>query len=291
MRCRSWAIFGALILAGVGCATTTAPHAQTQGIAIDQPAHTAPATAPATQPIDPIALMTLDQIEPVPKLPASQPSTAPSKPPLEAIELYAKARDARNQRQRYTAINLIEKALELDPDSFELNFALGRAYLEANGSVDRALAALEHAASIDPNSIDVQFELGRVYQVRSDTPRAIEQFRKARLTDDYRQGDVLAAVVDYRLAILLEQQGYTRAALQCFRNLQYRLEHPAGASRTAPEIAFLMARPESLHEAMGALYEKLGDTGEALESYRRVADRAPNDFDAQARVVKMLARL
>jgi tetratricopeptide (TPR) repeat protein len=291
MRFRSWAIFGALVLTGMGCASQTASRPQADQSANETQPQTTATTAPSTQPLDPIALMTLDQIEPVPKLPASQPSTAPSKPPLEAIELYAKARDARNQRQRNTAINLIEKALELDPDSFELNFALGRAYLEANGSMDRALAALGRAAGINPNSIDVQFELGRVYQVRSDTPRAIEQFRLARLTDDYRQGDVLAAVVDYRLAVLLEQQGYTRAALQCFRNLQYRLEHPSSASRMAPEIAFLMARPESLHEAMGMLYEKLGDTAEALESYRRVADRAPNDFDAQARVVKMLARL
>jgi predicted Zn-dependent protease len=289
-RCR-WGIFAAMILWSIGCATQSPTQAQRSPQSTEQPQNLAPTTSPATRPLDSIAYLTLDQIEPVPVLPEAQPTTAPTTAPLEAIEIYARARDARNQRQRYSAINLIEKALELDPDSFELNFALGRAYLEANGSVDRAIAALEHAARINPNSIDAQFELGRIYQVKSNPARAIEQFRLARLTSEYKQGDVLAAVVDYRLAVLLEQQGYTRAALQCYRNLQYRLEHPGTASRTAAEIAFLMARPESLHEAMGALYEKLGELPEALESYRRVADRAPNDFDAQARVVTMLARL
>src|SRR5262245_1530319 len=121
-------ILGLCLMVVAGCAKTAAPRA-----AVERPVVVA-TTAPATQPIDPI--------EPVPTLPAPQPATQPAQPPLDALELYARARDAQNQRQRFTAINLIEKALELDPGSFELNFALGRAYLVAGGSIDRAVAAL-----------------------------------------------------------------------------------------------------------------------------------------------------
>src|SRR5437868_1118307 len=64
-----------------------------------------PATTQAltTRPTD-RASLSLDDIEPRPELPAPKPTTRPAQPPLEALELYAHARDAYKQNQRYTAI-------------------------------------------------------------------------------------------------------------------------------------------------------------------------------------------
>ncbi len=251
----------------------------------------APATAPTTQPLDPLAMLSLDQIEPRPVLPSSQPTTGPALAPLDAVELYAKARDALIQNQRYTAINLLEKAIQLDPDSFELNYDLGRAYLGAGGSVDRAIAAFERAARLNPDDLELQTELGRAYQARGDLPHAIERFRLAMQTTDYGNDKPLAAVVDYRLAVALQQKGYDRAALECYTQLLNRLQHPTSATRASPEIGYLLTRPQLLLEEMGKLYEKHGDFEQALKAYQAIAERSVSEFDPQARVVDVLMKM
>src|SRR5436309_14247462 len=92
-----------------------------------------PATASATttQPAgSPEAFLTLDQIQPKPVLADFKaPATAPaSRPSLEAIELYARARGAMLDGNRYNAINLLQRAIEADPASFELHYALACSY-------------------------------------------------------------------------------------------------------------------------------------------------------------------
>ncbi|HEY1629369.1 MAG TPA: tetratricopeptide repeat protein [Tepidisphaeraceae bacterium] len=248
------------------------------------------ANAPSTSPANSPSLLSLDEIHPRPLL-KTAPTTAPSTPSLDAIELYAKARDAQDQNQRYTAITLLEKALVLDPDSFDLNYELGRAYLSVGDSGDRALAAFQRAAALQPDDLEVQTDLGREYQARGDLDKAIEHFRLAMQTNDYHGDDPLACVVDYRLAIALDQKGYDRAALQCYGNLLDRLAHPDFSNRVTPEIAYLLGRPELIYEEIGKLCEKLGDYDQALRAYQAVADHLPSDFDAQSRVVQTLIKL
>jgi tetratricopeptide (TPR) repeat protein len=237
-----------------------------------------------------IATIALDKIPPVPKLPAPRPTTRTSAP-LDAVVLYARARDSMLQNQRYQAVNQMEEALKLDPDSFELNNALGRAYAEIPNSVERSTAAYERAAAINPDDLEVQIQLGRAYQMRNDLDKAIERFRIARLTSGYKTDQTLAAVVDYRLAVALQQKGYTLAALNCYESLRDRMEHSVSSSRSAPELGFLLSRPELLYDEIGKLHEKLGNNAEALRAYQQVAEEAPSAFEPQARAVQMLMKL
>jgi tetratricopeptide (TPR) repeat protein len=280
----------ATAVAGAGCATRRGP---TTAIASPSTAPSGPRIA-ATQPLDPNALLTLEQIQPKLELPqAKAATTAPSTQPvpLEAIELYAQARDALLQNQRFTAINLLERALRVDPDSYDLNYDLGRAYLGSGGSNERAIAAFQRAAEVKPDDLQIQTELGRAYQSRGQLPQATERFRLAMQTSEYKDDAPLAAVVDYRLAVALEQQGYVRAALECYNRVLDRLEHPSTETRTTPEVGYLLTRPQLLFDAIGKLYEKLGDYDDALKAYQEVAEAAPNDFDQQARVVQTLVKL
>ena len=118
------------------------------------PEATAPTTAAAaTRPVgDPRAMLTLEQIEPAPRF--DPPSTSPSgtAAPLDALELYARARDARARNQPFTAVNLLEQAVKLDPGSFELHFALGSAYQRVNNA-DKAIESYERAAAMNPNDL------------------------------------------------------------------------------------------------------------------------------------------
>src|SRR4051794_36491249 len=82
-----------------------------------------PTTAPVQMPRAKDEL-TLDQIEPKPWFASTRPTTASAAStqpaPIEALVLFAEARDAMIQGQRFTAINLLEKAIKIDPDSYEL---------------------------------------------------------------------------------------------------------------------------------------------------------------------------
>lgn len=255
-----------------------------------QPAKQFATTAPATtMPLSAEAMLSLDEIEPRPILPTTRPSTQPA--PLEALVLYARARDEQANRQRATAISLLERALRIDPDSFEINYILGRAYQGNAGSAEQALSAFRRAATINPNNLEVQAELGRVYQVRGNKDKAIEQFRLAMQTEQYKAGEVRAAVVDYHLAVLLEQNGYDRAALECYTRLADRLEHPRPGARENAEVALLMSQPELVYRQIGSLQEKLGKYNEALATYLRSTQIAPDDVESQSRVVRVLLKL
>src|SRR5438045_3224514 len=121
------------------------------------------ASTATTQPTaSPEAFLTLDQIQPKPVLSDFKaPATAPaSRPSLDAIELYARARGAMLDGNRYNAINLLQRAIEADPASFELHYALARAYASLNNKSDDAIKAFEAAAKIEPDHLQLQVELG-----------------------------------------------------------------------------------------------------------------------------------
>src|SRR5262245_48704800 len=111
-----------LALIATGCASQSASSTREQ-------MNQAVGGGATTQPLDAQAKLTLEQIQPKPLLPAARKPATTAPAPLESIELYAHARDEILQNHTYTAINLLEKAITIDPDSFELEFALGRAYM------------------------------------------------------------------------------------------------------------------------------------------------------------------
>src|SRR5262245_53693878 len=119
-RARLILVIAALL--ATGCASkpkATPPESPTTRVAT---------TGPSTRPIDPKANLTLAELEPRPVMPATAPSTQDSTPPpLEALELFATARDQILRGQRASAVRILEQAIKLDSDSYELWFALGQA--------------------------------------------------------------------------------------------------------------------------------------------------------------------
>ncbi len=270
----------------VGCATHE-PHL----LNVSKPATT------STARLDPSADLSLDDILPKPVLEAAeagaatQPATtrASEKPPLDAIALFAQAREAMLSGQRYTAINLLEKAIALDPYSYELEFMLGQANTGPGMAYDPALKAFEAAAAIEPDHLAVHGELGRLYLAKGNLTRAIQQLRLAMQTQDYDDNASQAAVIDLLLAKSLEQAGYDRASLECYTRLIERLENGGIQTHGSPELAYLMSQPEGLFIEVGSLFEKRGDFEDALHLYSLAAQHKPEDFSYQAHVVHALA--
>ena len=266
-----------LLALTVGCATTQ------QKITTYQPLPAPPA--------DPKSALTLDQIEPPAILPQARPATQPSEPaPIEALALYAAARDAMLDNRPLSAANLIQQAIVLDPDSFELYRALGEAYLAwLRRPTSRELEAFENALALRPDDMHLQALLGSQYAAAGQNDKALLHLRLAAQLPDYQTDDVTASSVDLLLARILQQEGYDRASLDCYQSLIHRLSNPSLDVESDPELGLLIQQPQSLLAEVGELYEKHGQWNEALEAYQPLADAAPQNFSAQANIVRMLA--
>ena len=293
MRWMALTVLG-VVACGAGCA-------QRQGA--ERTAQATHSTPAATRPSDP-ALLSLDEIHPRPllseivaaaatrpsKKPTTNPTTQPAQPPLDALHVYAQARAAQLDGDRRRAIDLLERALQADPDSFALNYALGQAHLGAGSGNDKALAAFERAAAIQPDDLDVQLALGRQYFGRNDLPRAQHHLRLALQTNEYRRRPETGALVNLFLGRALQQTGHDTAALEQYEQLLRKLNNRTGA-RSSPELFYLLNRPEMIFIQVGELHEKRGRYDTALEAYRRAVEGEPNNFDYQAHVVRALVKL
>ena len=178
------------------------------GCASSHRAATQPGTHLAATRADapPEEFLPLDQLPGKPdlaKLATTGPSTEPS---LDALELYARARGALGDGQPNSAINLLERAQQADPKSFDIRFDLARTYASLR-QTDEAIRNFEAAAKLRPDDIAAQTELGRQYLANGQLDRALVHLRLALQTDGYQSDDDAAAMVDYYLARTLQEKG------------------------------------------------------------------------------------
>ncbi|MCS7034523.1 MAG: tetratricopeptide repeat protein [Phycisphaerae bacterium] len=257
------------------------------GCALPQRAKVSPsaATAPATQPSDPSADLTLDQLVPDARDALRTPATAPASPPsLDALDAYARGRGALADRQVYTAVNLLEKAAALDPHSAQVHYELGRAY-SAAGKLPQAVESLQRAVALNPEFLDALVDLSRL-TARSAPEQALRSLAIATHTREYASNDADAAIVDFYLARLLQQRGHDRAAIEQYEKLLWRLSRRSLAIRGSPDVAALANRPEPLQLELAKLYEKRGDRRRAIGLYQRIAEKAPDAPEPQARLIR-----
>jgi tetratricopeptide (TPR) repeat protein len=279
-----------LVIGGCAAPHRAAPTSSTAAAPTTRALTVAPATRPQ---LDPKAYLALDEIEPRPVLaPMATPTTSTyTKPPLEALELYARARDALAANQRFTAVNLLEKAVRIDPYSAEPLRLLSRAYSLSGASQAKAIEVLKRAAELEPNDLRTQVSLARLYLMRNDAASATTHLRLALQTRDYQTDDAGAATADYFLARAVQQQGYDRAAIDRYESLLRRLKRPTLSVRGDPEANDWASRPEAIYADLARLYEKRGDWERALANWRAVEEQDSDDFDARVHEVNMLVNL
>jgi tetratricopeptide (TPR) repeat protein len=272
-----------LLLSISGCSTTPAALAQ-PAIQSTHATNSTVSLLVATR-AGANAGLSLDQIQPRPTLATSRPATRPdSLPPVEAVRLFAKARIALLDNKRPEAINGLEQAVALDPDSFELRNELGNAYAMAGDP--RSLDQWRRAAESQPNHLGLQIAMARELIGRADLAGAMRHLRLALLTTDYARGDPADGEADFLLARALQQQGYDRAALEMYDRLLSRLRSPSMSARLNPQIGVLLHHPDELALQIAALYEKNHAYDSAIGLLRAIAAREPDNFELQSHVVR-----
>lgn len=268
-----------IVAALTGCTARTPPLSAPVSVKVEPP-H---ATAPSSWTGETKENLALEQIRPAPvlKTPSSQPAGLPA---VEAVRLFAQARIAMLDGNRAAAIDDLQKAVALDPQSFELHKLLGDLY--QLGGDRQALGEWEKAASQQPDHLDLQIKLGRIYAARSNFADAITHLRLAQQTSDYQHDDPASAEADFLLARALQESGYDRAALSIYERLLDRVENEPSLLRRNPQAAMLLAHPEPLALHIAQLYEKHHQYELALKVLRPAAGKNPDDFDVQAQIVR-----
>lgn len=77
-----------------------------------------------------------------------------------------------------SAIAVYKKALELEPDNFDILFNLALAY-KKNGNFEDALLVYESALKLKPESAEVYYNIANIFENLSDTQKALEYYKKA----------------------------------------------------------------------------------------------------------------
>ncbi len=235
--------------------------------------------------------LSLDQIQPPAVLgPASRPSSGEAPP--EALGLYAQAVDDLLGNDAFGAVQILQKAIQIDPDSFDLYYTLGQAQLAlSHASSSKSFDAFEQAAARKPDDLRIHLWLGQQYMDAGDYAKAIFHLRLALQTTQYQKSAPGSAAAELFLARALQHEGYDRAALAQYQNSATRLAQNPSSLRREPDDVLLIAGPDVIGAEIGELFEKHGRLADALGAYKPFADADPSNFFLQAKVVNLLAMM
>ena len=174
------------------------------------------------------------------------------------------------------AESVARELLKRAPDDLDAHKLLGRIYLRrlsteqsapssaspSGSTLDEAIAEFAKIVTLDPKSVEDRMLLGQLFTVRHEQKKAEEQFKIAQAMEPDSEEAVL------NLARLYADSGDLAQEVKV-------IEAVPAASRTA-----------RMEDALGAAYEQLKQTREAIAAYQRAAVIEPED----ARTLEALAQ-
>jgi tetratricopeptide (TPR) repeat protein len=161
----------------------------------------------------------------------------------------------------------IKMLLKNTPDDIEAHKLLGRIYLRQLGEgqsavssaspsgnvLDLAITEFEKIVALQPKNVEERMVLGQLYTIKHDAKKAEEQFKTAQAIEPESEEVVL------NLARLYAESG--------------NIEQAAKAIEAVP----VADRTAKMEFALGAAYDQLKRTKDAIAAYQRAADFEPGD--------------
>jgi tetratricopeptide (TPR) repeat protein len=164
------------------------------------------------------------------------------------------------------AVTAAQDQIVRNPNDIEAHELLGKVYLRSLGDTQNtqstqmlqlAIGEYEKLAELKPNDIETHLLLGQLYSFNHDSAKADAQFQAARKIDPNSEEVVL------NMARLYSEQG--------------ELQRAADTLKAVPDSE----RTPRIDYALGASYDQLHKTKEAIAAYRAAADLDPDNIDAQ----------
>ncbi len=151
-----------------------------------------------------------------------------------------------------------QKAIRLDGGNQKAHYALGHIYFQQE-SYEEAVVAFKKAISIDFEYSEAHNYLGRVYSLQEDFDKAIASYQNALKNLIYETPEKPY----WNLGLIFVRQKKYEDAERELKN----------ALRVNPNIV-------PVHNLLGQVYAKMGNTKKSITSYKRVLQISPKDLNA-----------
>lgn len=171
------------------------------------------------------------------------------------------------------AILTAQDTIKRDPNNIAAHKLLGRVYLHSLGDMqngasqqvlDLAIGEFKQISSLDPTDIQSHLVLGQLYTVNHDSQKAQQEFEAAQKIDPNSEDVAL------NLARLYSESG--------------DMKHAIATLQAVPEDD----RSAKLAFALGASYDQIKDTKDAVVAYQQAVDLDPDNLDAKRALAQAL---
>jgi len=237
------------------------------------------------------AEMPLNQIPDDPAVPSKEAEPAPfAELPRQAIRHIESARELFVAQRYSKAMTELEKALRYNASNAETHRMLAMACL-LSGNTNRAELHAERTLVVKPDDPVGHYVLARLADKIPDSERALREYRMALKCEPGPDDAPYTLMTRYYLGVLLDQEGYYRAAVHQLKTFEVDFERLSDEAKKHPELAMILRVQRAtipLRIARG--YAFLGDYSAAADAMANAAAVSPDDTDLRRDLVAMLAR-
>jgi tetratricopeptide (TPR) repeat protein len=180
------------------------------------------------------------------------------------------------------AVFIFEKALQVEPTSWESQYNLGIALLNSGHDVE-AISHLREALQRKPGDAEISMALGSAFDRLHDPENAIGQYRLALKANPQSVparmalGGELIAERRYNAAITLLQDSRDAGALRLLANAYRKNDDPEKAARTLQLILVLNPEDSQAHIDLGEVLQQQGDYGSAAQQFKKGMNLDPSN--------------
>lgn len=221
---------------------------------------------------------------------ATSPATQPVEPSPAAVKYYIRGREKLLDGANSEALELFNQALQIDPNAFVVLKTMGQVSFAAN-QLGRGALYLNRAVLLRPDDVEVNYLLGRYWLETRDYVKAIYFLNRADTSPERSVALPLAPLTSFYLAQAFQRAGYYRAAGLEFEETINLLATPMAAYRYDGFVTFLTKELGTTHLSAAENFAATGDFARALPHYQAAAAQDRNNSFILSRLVAAQARL
>ncbi len=224
---------------------------------------------------------------------ATMPATTQTDLPeanSQAVRYYREGREKFIEGSNIDAMDALDKALRIDPNAFAILRLMGRVCFASN-QLARGSLYLQRAAAVHPDDTEVNYLLGRYWLERKEYNTSIYYLLRAGRGHDLTPGTPLYPLIRFYLARTQQAAGYLQLAGQCYETFLTEISEPSPAYRYDRELEYLMEQDWAVQLDAAECCAAVGNLNAALAHYQSALEHHPDSDYIAARVAITQVRL
>ncbi|HVS73347.1 MAG TPA: tetratricopeptide repeat protein [Phycisphaerae bacterium] len=217
--------------------------------------------------------------------PATQPAAATQPdhdPPAQAVKYYLQGRSLFLDGSNSAAMDALEKSLALDPNAFTVLRLMGRVCFAAS-QLARGSVYLQRAYRLAPDDMEVNYLLGRYYLERKDNDRAVFYLLNADRV--MARGEAQAPLISFYLGRALQDAHYHAAAAQALDEFLAEAALPVPGYRYDRELSYLLEEQWAGDLEAAENEVAIGAWKKAAEHFKEALAGQPDDSYIASRLM------